>query len=135
VELNYKTVIARVFKLTRNLQDAEDAVQSAYVYQLTHRLKRKHFLGKALTLAKNASLDKMHFEKESKIHSVCDSHEEVIIAKDSYVKLHAKLTPKNQRTLVELLENGANPAEAAEATGRSSSNFKALIHNIRENKV
>lgn len=131
---NDQTVIARVYKLTRNVQDAEDAVQGAYLYQMVHGLKRKHFIWKAMNLAKNRHRDQDHFEPESDTAHTLDCSEK-LMAKDLYGKIHGKLSPANQFLLKALLENNASPKLASEDTGRPAGHFKTLIYNLRNGLI
>ena len=133
-------VIARVYKLTRNMQDAEDAVQSAYLYQLTHQLKRKHFVWKALRCAMSKYRSNDKFEAafpsdELDKHFVMPSHEGQYAAKQEVAALRKRLSGANQSLLDALLDNNASPAAAEEATGIAQGNFKTLMSKLRKGQI
>lgn len=135
MKLNDKTMIARVYKLTQNVQDAEDAVQEAYLYQLTHKLKRKHFLWKALNVAKTTFRDRTYFCNEDGHEGIFESNLETLMAKDEYDKLYERLSKTNRRLIHMLLEHGGKSAEAAKANNIDVSHFKRLLHRLRYGEI
>lgn len=138
---------AKLFNsLTRylnNVQDAEDAIQGAYLYQLTHRLKRKHFMWKAYNQAKSARSGKFSRDLVSKTGFSSLKNEasdqssalESMIAKQEYTLLRARLSVKNQQYLDLLREHEGVIIEAAEASGISRFRLKTFMSDLRKGKL
>jgi len=145
------SLLQQIVRLTHNVEDAEDAIQGAYVYQLAHGLKKKHFMWKAFNLAKNNHRDRKSkfllwefggLESDSEVldsqsmpQGECQSGFAAIEAKDEYKQIYVRLSVKNQRLFAILLEYGGACTEASEATGINKASFKQLMCLIRQGKT
>lgn len=123
--------------LTKNKQDAEDALQQLELYRLTNELKQEHAVLKAINLAKN---EYKRYKKHCNVQYEPDSYgfrtdkcfTEEINAKEAVDKIFPRLTASQQVLLQLFLNNDCNVIDSAKNSNYHQSSFKVLIHTLKK---